>query len=283
MHKILGMFMALLVGMVLLTDADAARFGGGKSSGRQYSSPAPTQTHTPAAGKTQAASAAQPASGISRWMGPLAGLAAGGLLAALLFGDGFEGVQFLDILLFAALAFGGFALFRAWRNQAAPKAAGVGPLGTGSLFQGPIGGGTAQPATTGWGQPALDRGPAWFDANTFAAGAQDHFRRLQVAWDQNNMDEIRTYTDPDLFNELSRERERLGPGPQHTEVLNIAAELVGLRREGDQLVASIGFTGLVREQRDAPPTQVAETWHVSHAWDTPKGDWYIVGIQQQGQ
>ena len=69
-------------------DADAARVGGGTSSGRQSSNvtnksaPATTSTATPAkpaaapAATAPAAAAPKPA-GASRWLGPLAGIAAG--------------------------------------------------------------------------------------------------------------------------------------------------------------------------------------------------------------
>lgn len=95
--------------------AEAKRFGMGKSFGynkqvapKQYNN-APKAAPKSAPSKTGAAG--RPASGASKWLGPLAGLAAGGLLAAMLFGDGFEGLQFFDILLFALIAFVLFKLF----------------------------------------------------------------------------------------------------------------------------------------------------------------------------
>ena len=64
----------------LTTDADAKRFGGGKSFGKQReqvtqpASPRPTGSPT------------APAAGGRSWLGPLAGLAAGGLLASMFMG-----------------------------------------------------------------------------------------------------------------------------------------------------------------------------------------------------
>ncbi|MEI6737271.1 MAG: hypothetical protein WCL29_02195, partial [Pseudomonadota bacterium] len=111
-----------------MADADAkGRIGGGKSSGMQRESvkkdptppaaapaapaAAPSQAGAPV-GAPAAAAAAKPASGMSKWLGPLAGLAAGGLLASLFMGGGFGGLKFFDIILMIGLAVGVFMLVR---------------------------------------------------------------------------------------------------------------------------------------------------------------------------
>src|SRR5262249_56540614 len=101
------------VAVMMLNDADAARMGGGRSLGTQRQSISPPRSTSPSA-STNPNAASQPAlpaqpgatlparpatapaaapSGMSRWLGPIAGLAAGIGLAALLshFGLG-EGV-----------------------------------------------------------------------------------------------------------------------------------------------------------------------------------------------
>lgn len=107
--------------------SEAKRLGGGKSQGMQRSLPArstpqtppaqpaapqpaaPTQGVPATAGATAAAAAAAPAK--RNWMGPIAGLAAGLGIAALLshFGMG-EGMA--NILMMALLVFGAFFLIR---------------------------------------------------------------------------------------------------------------------------------------------------------------------------
>jgi predicted lipid-binding transport protein (Tim44 family) len=62
-------------------------------------------------------------------------------------------------------------------------------------------------------------------------------------------------------------------------VVQLNAELLSVQRDGDQAVASILFTGLVREDRQAPAQPIRDIWHVQHAWASPAGDWFIVGIQ----
>jgi len=291
--KTLFAFMFTLFAVTLVTLPDAAeakRFGGGMSLGKQYRStprtpPRQTRQAVPNRSQAAAAGAAGRTSGMSRWLGPLAGLAAGGLLASLFFGDAFEGLQIMDILLVAALIFGGLMLFKAMR-RGRPTAAGTGAGAYGGSM---AGGGGSVP---GMMPPALgdptciepaagdDEAPAWFDGPGFLAGAKDHFIRLQTAWDQADFRDIRDYTTPDLCAELERERNRLGEQAQHTEVVTLDAELVGIQRDGDQVVASILFSGLIREEQDATANPFQETWHVQHAWDSSAGDWLIAGIQQ---
>ena len=89
MKRFLSIAMALCIGLTMSLDANAKRFGGGKSVGaaptHQTRQAAPTAPGAPAAAATAgaagAAGAAAKAGGASRWLGPLAGIAAGGLLA----------------------------------------------------------------------------------------------------------------------------------------------------------------------------------------------------------
>ena len=301
-------FVALLTlvvaGAVLLPDtADARRLGGGKSFGKQYNMPRqPQQTPqrqqqtTDQRGAQTGAAGQRGRSGMG-WLGPLAGLAAGGLLASLFFGGAFEGFQPMDFLVIAALAIGGLLLFRMLRKNRGPAPAPV-PAGVGGAYreggQHPLGAGAAgglgggpfagqgvgselEPATAAAG---ADEAPGWFDPNGFAEGAKTHFIRLQAAWDQSDFRDIREYTAPQLFAELKRERESLGDAPNYTEVVTLNAELLGVQRDGDQVVASVRFTGLIREEEQAPAKPLDEIWHVAHDWASPQGDWLITGIQQ---
>ena len=79
-----GITVALLSAAFLSGPAEAARFGGGKSIGMQRNSVNRQAAPTPptAAQAVPAKPATAAPSGMSRWLGPLAGLAAGGLLGA---------------------------------------------------------------------------------------------------------------------------------------------------------------------------------------------------------
>jgi Uncharacterized protein conserved in bacteria len=124
MRKIFALALTLFITLSLLAGtAEAKRFGGGKSFGKQSQSY--TQQTTPRAPAAAPAPTAPAPSG-NRWLGPLAGLAAGGLLASMFMGHGFEGIKGMDILFMLALAAGLFFLFRSLRrigNGAQPQAA----------------------------------------------------------------------------------------------------------------------------------------------------------------
>jgi predicted lipid-binding transport protein (Tim44 family) len=122
--------------------------------------------------------------------------------------------------------------------------------------------------------------PPWFDGAGFVEGAKTHFIRLQAAWDRSDFRDIREYTSPELYAEVKREREAMGPGPNDTEVVRLNAELLDLRRDDDRLIASVRFTGLIREDASGAASPLDETWHVAHPWASADGDWIIIGIQQ---
>ncbi len=286
MKNFVAVLAAMLAVMTLVSaDVQAKRLGGGMSVGKQYSSfskPASPQ-RSAATNQTPPGAAAANAgrqSGIGRWLGPLAGLAAGGLLASLFFGDAFDGLQIMDILLFAGLIFGAMALFKAMRAKS-PRTVGAMP----GAAPGPFGGQApamnfeAEAPAAGTGASA-DDAPGWFDPASFADGAKTHFIRLQAAWDKGDFRDIREYTTPEMFAELQQEHRRSIGEDNYTEVMTLNADYLGARRENDQVVVSVRFTGMLREDRDAAATDLDEIWHVVHDWASPQGDWLIAGIQQ---
>ena len=275
---------ALTASTLVMAEAEARRMGGGLSLGKQYS--APRQATQPQPSTTsraqQPSSAATRPSGASRWLGPLAGLAAGGLLASLFFGDSFEGFQVMDFLLIAALVFGGLFLFRMLRQRAAlPSAAGAyGGAAPGGM---PPSGG-AMPTDMGSRMAPVsgDEAPAWFDEPGFLEAAKTHFVRLQAAWDEGDFRALQEYVTPQLLEELQSTRQRLGGQRQYTEVITLEGRLLGIRRDGTQAVASVLYSGLIREERGGEAQDFSEVWHVAHDWDSREGSWYIAGIQQTG-
>ncbi len=292
MRNVLVAVFAVFMGfLVVAGDAEAKRFGGGKSFGRSapaYSQKAAPQQAAPQQpGRNQAAGART--SGASRWLGPLAGLAAGGLLASLFFGDGFEGFQIMDFLIIGALIFGGLMLFRALRARSAgagarPVPAGAGPSGPASSpassanFETPeIGSGLGGAAS---GSSSHGR-PSWFDEEQFLQGAKTHFIRLQAAWDVSDMKDIQEYTTPELFAELTMERQSCQGEQQFTEVVTLDAELLDLVTEGDKVVASVRYGGTIREEKGGEARPFSETWHIERALNDSRADWYVAGIQQQ--
>ena len=282
MKRFLSIAMALCIGLTMSLDANAKRFGGGKSFGSAPSHQ--TRQAAPAAAAPAAAGAAAKAGGASRWLGPLAGLAAGGLLASMFMGGGFQGMQFFDILIMAVIAFLIFRFIAARRRkqQADMMApAGHAPMQREAFDAKPaapsiFGGGSAAPAA----RPVINA-PAWFNEQSFLEAARNHFQSLQQHWDANEMDKIAEFVTPQMLDFLKRERADLGDGFQSTYIDNLTVQLDGLEDRADKTIATLTFSGLSKTSRFDQGEAFSESWNM----ERQQGDnqpWLVAGIRQNG-
>lgn len=307
----LTMAFALVVAGMFSVDAEASkRLGGGGSSGQQSSIATQKQATPPAGSPAQqagapAAAGAQAAaqSQRSRWLGPIAGLAAGLGLAALAshLGFGEELANFMMIALLALVIMGivGFVLARRRAAQSPQPAYASAPTNYAQVGQeasvpgrwsapGPF----AQPQGVGLGQAGAGFGaasaapsqpwgvPADFDVPGFVENAKHYFKRLQAANDTANLADLREFTSPELFEEFAAEiRQR--QGENYTEVVRLDAELLGIETQHGKYLASVRFSGLVREGRNAAPQTFDEVWNLSKPVQGA-GGWILAGIQQMG-
>lgn len=291
MKRFLSIAMALCIGLTMSLDANAKRFGGGKSVGaaptHQTRQAAPTAPGAPAAAATAgaagAAGAAAKAGGASRWLGPLAGIAAGGLLASMFMGGGFQGMQIFDILIMAVIAFVIFRFIAARRRKQQEQFAPAGhapmqreafepqqPAG-GSIF-----GGSAAPAA----RPVINA-PAWFNEERFIEAARSHFQSLQQRWDANEMDKIAEFVTPQMLQFLKQERADLGDGFQSTYIDNLQVQLEGVDDRADKTIATLTFSGVSKTSRFDQGEVFSESWNMERA----QGDnqpWLVAGIRQNG-
>lgn len=291
------LFACILSFGLVAPDAEAKRFGGGKSFGKSFSTPKSTK---PAAAPTAQKSATNSAAGKtaqpkqrSGFGGLMAGLLAGGLLGAMFFGDGFEGIQFMDILLVGLLAFVAFKIFSTlMKKNARPSYAGAGAGMGGQQQSHNFETSNQQNFQAAEPEPAVKpsrfnaggfggRGfvlPTWFNENSFLEGGKQHFAHLQQAWDSNNWNEISTYVSPDVLQHLQAERAKLAD-VQHTEVVSVMAEMANFIDNGDHVVATINFYGWMKEDSDQT-TEFSELWHLMRDMSQENADWMIVGIEQ---
>lgn len=276
-----------------IQNAEAKRLGGGSSFGmsrntapmqRQYTAP-PQQTKPAAQPAPTAAPTPTPApqpSGMRRWLGPIAGIAAGLGLAALFshFGIG-EGMG--NILTIALLAMAAVFVFRMLfgRKQAASTPA-----------YGYAGAGAAAPArfepaaAMGGSVPAADDVapvPAGFDADGFVRQAKLNFIRLQAANDKGDLEDIKQFSTPEFFAEVKMQFDERGRGTQQTDIVQLDAALVEVAEEDKRYIASVRFHGLLREEdgntKAASPAPFDEVWHLIKPADGSRG-WAVAGIQQ---
>ena len=283
---------SLVAGALLVSggihDAEAKRLGGGGSFGMsRNSAPVQRQATTPpkqvAPAPQQAAptAAPQPApqpSGMRRWLGPIAGIAAGLGIAALFshlgMGGMSEGLGSIFTLLLLVVA--GFFLFRMFFRR--PQ------LQTASGYETPANPGThamsyqaVEPVASSAAETAPV--PAGFDADGFLRQAKLNFVRLQAANDKGDMEDLKQFTTPELFAEVRLQYDERGKTQQQTDVVQLDATLVEVVTERGQHVASVRFFGLLREEPNAPPAPFDEIWHLVKPEDGSRG-WSVAGIQQ---
>ena len=142
--------------------------------------------------------------------------------------------------------------------------------------QQPVYGGSA---ASGAAPAAPGNIPADFPAETFLRSAKTSFIRLQAANDRKDLNDIREYTTPEMFAEISMQMQERDNAPQTTDVIAINGELLEVVNEGDLAVASVRFTGQLRENNGAPDI-VDEIWHVHKNLRDDKSVWLLAGIQQ---
>lgn len=314
------------------TDADAKRLGGGKSTGTQRSmpertsptttpaQPAQTPAQSPAAAPAQqaapaAAPAAAAAAGKRSWLGPIAGLAAGLGLAALMSHLGL-GEAFANFLMLALLAVAVIALVMFIRRRMAGGSAHAGPrpalagagAGTGSATQvaWPSASAEASPAplqrqaetsfgTSGTASVGLPAGassmpaehapiapafvPAAFDSDSFERIAKAIFIRMQAANDAGNLDDLRQFTTPEMFAELKVDLLDRGSSAQTTEVKSVEAKVIDVADEAERQVVSVRYRGEIVEAPGAAPEKFDEVWHLVRPRGS-EGGWAIAGIEQ---
>lgn len=275
----------------------------------QQAAPAPTQN---AAARPPAASTAAAPAPKRAWGGMLGGLAAGlglaWLASSLGLGEGFA--QFLLFALLAAVviavvgmlmrrrasagssglayqaaAGGGNSQFdpatprgyspknvgndasaRPWESHAGASDAAAGGSMIGSSLSG----------SQGWGVPA------GFDAEGFLKASKANFLSLQDAWDRSDIPSLRAMMTDGMLEQIQSqlsERERSGGGTVNkTEVVMLEAHLLGIEEMDAGYMASVEFSGLIREDVSAGPNPFREVWNITRP-KNGSGGWLVAGVQ----
>lgn len=305
---------ALAVLLMSFDPADAKRVGGGGSFGskdsysKSYDKPTPPGKNMTT--ERQATPNQQPGAAPGGFMsrfggigGMLGGVLLGGMLGSLLFGGMGGGFGILEIVL---LGVAGFMVFRFIRSRRAAQAGQPGqtdqavhreqaaPMGgdrfayaapTGNYAPGADSNGWASVRSTPAGQggsaqlapPVM---PAGIDEAEFISGAKALYARLQSSWDRRDLEDIRGFTSPEVFAEISRQANE-DPAPGKTDILMIEARVVEAGTQGTQTVISVLYDVLLREDQSGPrSSQVREVWHIRRDESVSNPQWILEGIQQ---
>ncbi|OWW21057.1 Tim44 domain-containing protein [Noviherbaspirillum denitrificans] len=284
---------------VVVSEAQAKRMGGGGSFGkqsqsvsRQQAAPMQNQQAAPAAAKPAAPAAAPaPVQKPSMWKGLLGGALLGLGLGALLSHFGLGGAlasmisTMLMVGLLAAAAFFIYRMLTAKKNGAQAKSA-FQPAAAGPGFATPDIGSRVEPAALQ--SPTASAGssneapwgiPADFDTAGFLRHAKTYFIRLQAAWDKADVNDLREFTTPEMYAEMKQQLLERGASANHTDVVSLDAQLLGIETIDGEHMASVRFSGMIREAENAPAEAFVEVWNLSKP-AAGNGGWVLAGIQQ---
>ena len=300
------------------TDAQAKRLAGGKSVGKQSSNVTQRDSAAPAAQPAPpSAPAAAPAAAAPKkpWGAMLGGLAAGLGLAwlahSLGMGEGLAQFMMFALIALAVMVVVGLVMrklrsSRQGQGQAAPFAwqgAGaatapaqyspnnVGNDASARPWERP---GTAFDSSAAAGSTGSMIGsaltgpqsswgvPADFDVAGFLAAAKTNFVSLQGAWDRSDIGALRAMMTDDMLTQIQAQladrESHTGGTVNQTEVLSLDAKLLGIEEFEDAYMASVEFSGMIREDQSAGPSPFREVWNMTkprHA----AGGWLVAGVQ----
>ncbi len=264
MRSFLSCFLIALLSLGLfVNEASAKRFGGGRSFGVQRS-----QSSLFSSNKTQNTAAMGKSVNKGKWGGILGGMLVGGLLASLFMGNGLANGLMTWLILGSIL----FFIVSFLRKRMQP---GMQANQTNAFRQNSFANFTQAQTNSSSSSSQL---PADFVPEQFLRQAKVNFLRLQAAYDQKNIQDIQAFTVPEVFAEIQMQFDERGDEPNTTEVINLNAELLDVSKQTLSTIASVRFTGSVKENNEAFEP-LDEIWHFYQFANSK--EWVVGGIQQE--
>ncbi len=293
MKKLWVALMIVMLGMTGgITNVEAKRLGGGGSFGKSSPSPAkpaPMQNAGQQAPRPAAPAAPAPA---SPWRGIVGGALLGLGIGALLshFGMGAElGSMISSFLMIALIGLAIFFIVRLLARRsgaAAPQPSFATPYTdvpsqrvAAPEIGSNLGSSSGAAAPLQWENGQTQSVPPGFDTTGFLRSAKTNFIRMQAAWDKADVNDIREFTTPEMFAELKMQLTERGTSANHTDVVSLEAEMLGIETTSEEYIASVRFHGMVREAENAPAEAFSETWVLAKPV-SGQGGWLLAGLQQ---
>lgn len=139
----------------------------------------------------------------------------------------------------------------------------------------------------GLGATAAAQAPTWFipadfDTEGFLNASKANFVQLQDAWDRSDISGLRAMMTDDMLAQIQQqlaEREsHTGAKHNKTEVVTLNAQLLGIEELPNEYMASVEFSGLIREEVGAGPNPFREVWNITRS-KHGQGGWLVAGVQ----
>ena len=111
--------------------------------------------------------------------------------------------------------------------------------------------------------------------------AQRSFVELQAAWDRADLAQLEACTTAPLMADLREQLARRGGADNRTEIVGLQARLLALDDLQEAQLASVEFSGWVREAADAQAAPFRELWFLADVKGAGLG-WRLAGVQALG-
>lgn len=291
MKKIIILLSLLLLSISFVLDASAKRFGGGRSFGaarpasafsRQFSSQTAQRITNPVSSVKSTA---------SKWLAPLAGLALGAglgsLLGSMLMGHGLGGGLMTGLLLLGVVYFLWQAIRRKVQSMMAPAMGSTSPNTQRHSFLSGMQPTDHAPYSNVIRPEAFGSAPAAMtesesnprEVEDLLDQAKLLFTRMQSAYDNKNLQEIKEYTSPNVLSEIESQIQARGQEENCTHILSLNAEWLGSDTLFQETLHSIRFSGIIKEDAQQAAQPFVEIWHLKR--NPATNALLIAGIQQE--
>src|SRR5690606_5076260 len=104
--------------------------------------------------------------------------------------------------------------------------------------------------------------PGDFNTTEFLKKAKEQVVQIQAIWDSGDTDRLREFLTDDLIAELKQQLAERGAAPNKTEVVLLNAELLGIETVSDGHLASVRFSGMLREAPGTEAFRFEEIWNL---------------------
>lgn len=97
------------------------------------------------------------------------------------------------------------------------------------------------------------------------------FLSMQAAWDRGDVGALESMTTPDMLEELAAELPMHRGVINRTDVLTLDAQLLGCDAVGQALIATVEFSGIIREAPELGAAPFRELWMLTRSKDSAAG------------
>jgi predicted lipid-binding transport protein (Tim44 family) len=122
--------------------------------------------------------------------------------------------------------------------------------------------------------------PADFDTAGFLTAAKRNFVTLQDAWDKSDIAALKAMMTDEMSGEIKAQLAERGVQAgvvNKTDVVMLDAKLLGIEEMATDYMASVEFSGMIREEESVGPAPFREVWNMTKAKNG--GGWLVAGVQ----